>query len=238
MNNQVELRLRYGDDEKIVSELVEFFGWVATPYVQKEEEIAAKAWGDTIVIVLSIVGEWAAERYVLDPLANRAEEWWKGITSTWRKSKSRRRFNVIVEFKHDASDLEVEISDTSDEETLKQVWSYVGRAYQVCQNARNQGVFLNKVRILPDGTQDVLVIGYESNRPRYTIDLDTQALQQIEPLTDESEDTSVQLWVIEQLIKRLDYLQALAVNGYDVSKEEIIALKREIEAKKAKLGAS
>jgi hypothetical protein len=220
MNNQVELQIGYRDDEKIVSELIEFFAPVASPSVRKREETAAKAWVDPIVVALTILGEWAAQRYVLDPLANRAEEWWQAIAATWRRSESRRSFDVSVVFEHDTDRLEVEVSDTSDEETLKQVWSYVSRAHRICQSARDRGISLSKVRILPDGMQDVFVIGYESNRPSYIIDLPTGALRRIKAPDDESQDSHKRLWVVEQLIRRLQYLQTLARDGYEVSEEE------------------
>ncbi|MGD2105537.1 MAG: hypothetical protein PVJ55_10555 [Anaerolineae bacterium] len=184
MNNQVEVRIGYRDDEKIVGELVKFFEPVAAPRVTRREETARKTWVAPITIILSIVGEWAAERYILDPLADRAEEWWKAIVSTWRRSKSKRRFNVTVQFDSDTNALEMEVSDVSDEETLKQVWSHVRRAHQISHDARERGTLLSKVRILPDGMQGLLVIGYERNRPRYVIDMRSGALQPIEPSAD------------------------------------------------------
>lgn len=235
MNNQVELQIGYRDDEKIVSELIEFFEPVASPSVWKREETAAKAWADLIEITLMIVGDWASQRFVLDPLANRAEQWWEGVAATWRRSESRRSFNVTVEFKHDTDRLRVEVSETSDEETLKKLWSYVCRAHHLCESTRDRGISLSKVRILPNGMQDVFVIGYDGNRPRYIIDLDSGAWRQIKPIGDESQDSSQSLWVMEQLIRRLQYLQTLARNGYQVSEEEVASLKREITTKWAQL---
>lgn len=235
MNNQVELQIGYRDDEKIVSELIEFFELVASPSVGKREESAAKAWAYLIEITLMIVGDWAAQRFVLDPLANRAAQWWEGVAATWRRSESRRSFNLTVEFKHDTDGLEVEMSPTSDDKLLKQAWRYVSRAHDVCQSARDRGISLSKVRILPNGMQDVFVIGYDGNRPSYTIDLDSGAWRRIKPIGDESLDSSQSLWVIEQLIRRLQYLQMLARNGYQVSEEEVASSKREITTKWAQL---
>jgi hypothetical protein len=140
-----------------------------------------------------------------------------------------------VQFNHDINGLEVEVSDTSDEETLKQVWSYIRRAHHISHDARKQGVLLSRVRILPDGMQGVLVIGYEGNRPSYIINLRTGALEPIEPSVDASQDVSAQVWVIEQLIRRLKYLQGLAASGYDVSEGEMTSLKQRIEARRTQL---
>jgi hypothetical protein len=237
MDNRVEFQLQFGDDEAIVDELTRFFAPVATPYVWKEEEKAVKAWETAIVIVLTIVGEWATQRYVLNPLADRTEEWIKGIFSAWEKSKSKRSFNIIVKFGQDADTFEVQISDTSDQEVLKQVWGYIGKAHQVAQSARKQGTSLDKIRILPNGTQRPLVIGYESNRPKYTINLEDGSILQIPASspTDEPLDPEVQLWLVEQLIRRLAYLRMLVEKGYSVPKDEIPRLEREIEDEKAKL---
>ncbi len=158
MDNRVEFQLQFEDDEAILDELTRFFAPVATPHVWKEEEKAVKAWGAAIVIALTIVGEWATQRYVLNPLANRTEEWIKGIFSVWEKSKSKRSFNIIVKFGQDADTFEVQISDTSDQEVLKQIWGYIGKAHQVAQSGRKRGISLDRIRILPNGTQRLLVI--------------------------------------------------------------------------------
>jgi hypothetical protein len=61
------------------------------------------------------------------------------------------------------------------------------------------------------------------------------ALQPIEPSADKTQDTSAHIWVTEQLIRRLKYLQDLAANGYDASEEEMTSLKQRIEARKTQL---
>jgi len=237
MDNRVEFQLQFGDDEAIVDELTRFFAPVATPYVWKEEEKAVKAWETAIVIVLTIVGEWATQRYVLNPLADRAEEWIKGIFSAWGKSKSKRSFNIIVKFGQDADTFEVQVSDTSDQEVLKQVWGYIGQAHQVAQRLLKQGTSLDKIRILPNGTQGLLVIGYEGNQPKCTINLEdgsTLLIPASSP-TDEPLDPKGHLWLVEQLIRRLAYLKMLVEKGYSVPGDEIPRLEREIEDETAKL---
>lgn len=236
MDNRVEFHLQSEDDEAAVEELTRFFTPVAAPHVWKEEK-TVKAWEAAIAIVLTIVGDWAAQRYVLDPLADRAEEWIKGIFSTWEKSKSKRSFNIIVKFGQDANTFEVQVSDTSDQEVLKQIWEYIRKAYQVAQSARKQGISVDKIRILPDGPQRLLVIGYERNRPKYTINLENGSIFQIPALspTGESLDPEAQLWLVEQLIRRLAYLRMLVEKGYSIPEDEIFQLEREIEGEKVKL---
>jgi hypothetical protein len=239
MKEQVDIQLPFEDDETIVEQIVEFFRPVATPSIQKKEQTEIKAWGDPVVIVLTIVCEWAATRYVLDPLADRVEEWWRGISSLWEKSKPKRRLNIVAKFDHITDRLEIEITDTSDPEVLKQVWYYIMQVSRAYQYAKNRGIQLGKVQILADGTQDMLVIGYEDNRPTYTVDLENQALKKIKqlPPSGESRDASAELWILGQLIRRLDYLRALAEMGYDVSTSEISELESEIQVKKLKLRA-
>lgn len=239
MKNQVEFQLHFKDDETLVEHLVEFFRPIAVPHVRKKEEVAVKSWEAVVGIVLTIVGEWAATRYILDPLADRTKEWQQSISSVWKKSKSKRKFSILVKFEHTTDNLEIEINETSDQEVLRLVWQYVRRASQMRQKALEQDVQLDGIRILPDGTGNTLVIGYEGNRPTYTIDLENEALKKLESSasTDETKDPSLKLWKLNVLVLRLDYLKMLAESGYDVSTDEIIELEREIEAAKRELGA-
>ncbi|MFQ5400383.1 MAG: hypothetical protein ACE5E7_12380 [Anaerolineae bacterium] len=100
-----------------------------------------------------------------------------------------------------------------------------------------EGASLDKIRILPNGTQRLLVIGYEGNRPKYTTNLESGGILQIPAASpnDAPLDPEVQLWLVEQLIQRPAYLRMLVEKGYSVPEDEIPQLEREIEDEKAKL---
>lgn len=237
MDSVVEFEIQSEDDEAILDELAGFFEPVAIVRTKKREPIAAKSWQAVVGVALVIVAEWAAVRYVLDPLADRAGEWFKGVKSVWRKSRSKRPFNVVVRFGPADDAFEVQMSPTIDREALSRIWDHVGEAYQVCEESRTHGVALEKIRIVPDGTQEMLVVGYESNCPKYIVDLENKALRLIDTASplDEEREVSVQLWLIEQLINRLTYLKVLREHGHSVQEDKVLELEQQIAAEKAKL---
>jgi hypothetical protein len=53
--------------------------------------------------------------------------------------------------------------------------------------------------------------------------------------TNQPLDAKANLWLIEQLIRRLAYLRMLEENGHYVAETEIIRLEQEIEVEKTKL---
>jgi predicted small metal-binding protein len=237
MGNRVEFKLQFDDDETIIDEIANFLAPVGIPHVYKEEERAVKSWEVAIGIVLTIFGAWASERYVLDPLANRGEDWIKSVLATWRKTKSKRSFNIVVKFEHDANTFEIQVPGASNLEILNQIWEHIRKAHQVALSVQKQDVAIEKIRILSNGTRKLLVIGYKSGRPKYTIDLEKESILEIPASTPTNQplDAKANLWLIEQLIRRLAYLRMLEENGHYVAETEIIRLEQEIEVEKTKL---
>ena len=238
MDNTVQFEIQSEDDEAMLDQLTGFFEPVAIVRIKKREPVTAKSWQAVVDITLNIVAEWAAGRYVLDPLANRAGEWLDGVKSIW-KSSSKRPFNIVVRLGLNDDTFEVQMSPTTDQYTLSEIWNYVREAYCMCKQARTQGVLLEKIRIVPDGTREMLVIGYEGNRPKYMIDLDNKALRLIDTMSPSRavQGISGQLWLIEQFVKRLDYLKMLRERGYDIQQDEIRKLEKQVAVEKAKLEA-
>ena len=237
MDYHVEFQLQFRDDEAIAQELAKFFSPVATPQIQRGKETATKSLEVAITIFVSIVGVWATERYVLDPLADRTEEWLKSISAVWQKSNSKRKFNITVQFEDTADKFEVHVSDTSDPDVLKRTWMYVEKARQVFQTAKEQGVTLDQVRLLPDGSQDMLIVGYTNGRPRYTVDLENGTLRPIRQESWESkgeDGIAAELWVLAVLIRRLDYLKWLVEIGHNVSLDEIAKEEGDVQSAKIK----
>ena len=235
MDYHVEFQLQFRDDESIVEELAKFFSPVATLRIQRGQETTTKSLEPAIGILLNITGAWVAKRYVLDPLADRAEEWLKGISALWQKSNSKRRFNITVQFKNSANKFEVHISDTSDQDVLNQTWVYIEKARQVFRNAKKQGITLNQVRLLPDDSKEMLIIGYTNGRPRYTVDVDAGTLHPIRQESSGSEDEiDRELFVLTVLISRLAYLKSLAEIGHSVSLDEIAKEEGDIHVAKVK----
>lgn len=236
MNNTVQFEIQFEDDEAILDQLTGFFEPVATVRIKKREPVAAKSWQAVVSVTLAIVAEWVAVRYVLDPLADRASEWLDGVKSVW-KSGSKRPFNIVVKLGPTDDTLEVQMSPTIDQDALSEIWNYVREAYRICEQSRTQDVHLEKIRIVPDGTREMLVIGYEGNHPKYIVDLDNKALRLMDTASplEAGQEISGQLWLIEQFVKRLSYLRMLREHGYDIQQDEIQELEQQISAEKAKL---
>jgi hypothetical protein len=79
--------------------------------------------------------------------------------------------HILVKFEHATDKLTIEIDETSDPEALRQAWSYIAQASKVRQHALDQGIPLDQIRILPDSSRRMLVIGYQGVRPTHVIDL-------------------------------------------------------------------
>jgi hypothetical protein len=74
-------------------------------------------------------------------------------------------FNIVVRLKHDADRFEVEMPRAWDDKVLMLAWCHIRGAYQTCQEAATRGVYLDKIRVLSGGLQELFVIGYVDNRP-------------------------------------------------------------------------
>jgi hypothetical protein len=237
MNNTVQFEIQFEDDEAILDQLTRFFEPFATVHVKKRDPIEAKSLQTVVNLTVSIIAEWAAVRYVLDPLADRASEWFNGVKSIW-KSGFKRPFNIVVKLGPTDDTFQVRMSPTTDQRALSKIWNYVREAYCICEQSRTQSVLLDKIRIVPDGTREMLVLGYEGNHPKYIVDLDNKALRLIHTTSSvETEgEVSGQLWLIEHLIKSLSYRKMLREHGFDVQQDEIQKLEQLIIAEKTRLG--
>jgi hypothetical protein len=233
MNISVDIAIEFEDDEANIKSVKDFFASFATVHVNKAEPKVIKSWDKAIEIVLTIIGTWASEKYVLDPLADKAGEWLNGIKNFWEKSGFQHKINVIIKFEQD--NFEIRLIGTHEPDVLKQVWQV---AKDVIELLETQSIQVDKIRITTNADQSLLIIGYSGNQPKYTINLDKKVVSQIKAssTTDESEfNPEVELWVITQLEKRLEYLKFIKQKGYNIPESEITELEEEIQGKKGKL---
>jgi hypothetical protein len=232
MNNSVDIELEYDDDEAAIESIKDFFAPFAIVHVNRAE-LETKSWDKAIEIVLIIIGTWASEKYVLDPLANKASEWINSIKTFWEKSGFQYKVNVIVKFQQD--NFEIHFIGAHEPEVILQVWKV---AKDVIELLLTQNIQVTKIRITTNAEKGFLVIGYCGNQPKYTINLGKKVVSPIKASsnTDEGEfNPELELWVIEQLERRLEYLKFIKQNGYDVPQSEIIKSEKEIQGKKDKL---
>lgn len=231
MTNHIEIFLKAEDDDAIVQPLIDFFDPIAPTTIHKPELVFKSI--EPVQLILTIATTWAAERFVLAPLADRAEEWWKGVSFLWKQSNARRQLGITINFQFPTDKFQVIIDETSDPGSLKLVWNYVQQASELYAQARDQEIQIDKIRLIPDGTSDMLVIAYNGNRPIYVADLKAGTLKPIRSLS--SEESSKELWMLSTDIRRYDYLKMLVVRGRQVSEEEIHQLKSEIDSRKGNL---
>lgn len=235
MKNSVDIHLEPNDDESSVEDIRDFFAGFATVHINKAEPRAVKSWDKAIEIVLTIIGTWASEKYVLDPLANRASEWIKSVRAFWGKSGLQSRVNVIVKFEQGENNLEIQFIGNHEPDVLEQVW-HVSKA--VIELLEMHSFQVEKFRILTNTNKSLLILGYSGSQPKYTINLDKKEILPIKTTSnaDESEyNPEAELWVISVLERRLEYLKFVKQVGNNISETEIANLELEIQNKKNRL---
>jgi hypothetical protein len=235
MNDSVEIQISSTDTESIVDEFSIFFEPLARPVICREEERAIKSWDAAIGIVINIVGSWAAKRYILDSLANRTDQWLKGVTWSWQKSRQKRPIRITIRFEDESDGFDIDVSGTTDQEVLKGVWSDIQKAVEVRNTVKERGTVLDKIRIIPDGSHRILVIGYEGSRPHYTINLGSGTLHAIPLAHSVDEEPSFHLFAMTSNVQALEYRRMLVDKGHTVSEDQIAGLVRSIDEEKSKL---
>jgi hypothetical protein len=230
MGNRVEFvyELYSDDDEAPVQDLIEFFQSAGLPSARRPQRVAVKSWANAIHIVLTVTGTWAAERYVLNPLADRFQHWRQAVKG------ARRPLSLLVRFNEAGENFSVEIGRTSDPSVLVQAWQYVGQATDIRQAALEQGIRLDKIRLLPDGTKAMLVLAYVGNRPEYVVDLSQLTWKRIEQ-SCATQDAEGELWTLSALIRRLNYMKYLVQEGQGISMDEMHEVERAIGEIKRRL---
>ncbi len=241
MNNQVEIQIPSElSDISLVEELTGFFVNIASPvvHIKPERGIAAKSWEwNVIEIGLTIVGTWAAERFVLDPLADRVEEWRRGTAKFWEDPRTRSRLHLLVRFQESENKVEFEYGATRNQAELQQAWRYIRQASEARARALENGVVFDAIRMLPSGTGKMLAIGYSGKRPTHVVDLETKSIKTIPSSGTEEREREIDalLWKLTVLIRARDYLAVVAELGYDVPDERIQDEEHAIEAAKREL---
>ena len=205
----------------------------------KEEERHVKESYEAISIVLSIVGGWAAGRYLLDPLADKATEWTQAIRNVWARSGSNHPIHIVINFDDDTNPMSIEFLKTTDLRSLEKIWSDIEQVLQARAQAEALGIQLQRVRVLWDGSDDFLAVGYEAGRPAYLIDLQKTQLQPLQhkPTSIDGVDAATEVWLLEKIIEHNNYMQAIRQRGHEVSSDKLRGAQNEIDQRKKKLRA-
>jgi hypothetical protein len=233
MSNLVEFHLRANDSEDLILPLSNFFAPIAPTKINKSELVKKSL--DPITIVLTIGAaagfpSWLAGRYIFDPLANKLEEWGECLSHIWKTSHKDRGISITVQFQYPTDTFTISIGETSNPESLKPIWVVVKQMVEVYSEARSSGIQIDELRCIPDGTREMLIIGYTNKRPRYIIDLKTKSLKEIK--NSEIEDRTEDVWKLSQIVRSYEYKKMLFEKGFPVSAEELERYEKEIEANK------
>jgi hypothetical protein len=201
------------------TELVSFFTPIGKVNFEKTD-IEAKGLVETIFIALNIVGSWAAERYLLDPIAEKFDEWIRVLSALDGK-----QFKVIVKF-HNSSSKTFETLQISTPLILGEIWKLIKKTSGLLEKSPYKNV-INRVMIVPHTTQKVLVVGYTRKQPTHILDLDNERV--IPLIRDLASDKSIALlfWEIEQLALQIEHLRRLN----NIGDLKVQALEKEIAEK-------
>ena len=162
--------------------------------------LAIKGELDIVQVLITIAGTWVAERYILDPLADKLAAWQKAAVSLKDK-----QFKIVVHFRN---------GKLTSFETIRISSPFiVGRLWQIIKSisdllaAKDVDMSFDQVLIVPNGTNDPLIIAHQGNRPTQVINLAEKTISPIREISGESPELA--FWEIEQLALRLEYLLRL-----------------------------
>lgn len=214
--NQVYIEFRNvrSADETTLSQFLTSVGDVRV----EKTAYAVKAEVELIQIVVGIIGAWAAERYFLDPLADRLDEWLRVMGSLEGK-----KFKVVVNFQ-DSHVKSFETLQISNPFLLKELWRILKAASDLLAYNPEQDA-IDKVMIVPHKTRKVLVVGYTAKRPTHLLNIENNRIVPLNKKHKNDKSLRIIFWEIEQLSLRLEQLRM----RYPSGDEEIEALEHEID---------
>jgi hypothetical protein len=200
-------------------DLILFFKDVG-PVEVEYEAFAAKDEISVIQILITVLGPWLAERYILDPLAEKLTAWLKAITSLKGKN-----FKIVVNFRN-GQVISFETIRLSDPFIIGRLMQILKSISDLMANEADE-ISINQVMIVPNGENKTLIIGHQGNRPTHIIDIEGKTILPIKNRNDENPE--VAFWEIEQLGLRLEYLR----NEPGDHSDEIIEIEHDIKEKVA-----
>ena len=143
--------------------LTDFFCVTGNVEVTIIDRAPVKSVPSAISIIVQIVGSWAAEKYLLNPLASRTSEWLSALRQAGAGQNSYRKFSVKLTFEDVSDHFNIEFLETSDLELLKRAWILMEHIVPIRQAALSDGIQLTTIQFLADNTSDPLVVGSDIN---------------------------------------------------------------------------
>lgn len=181
------------------TDLASFLSTVGEVKVEKTA-YATKGVVEAIFIVLGVVGAWGAERYLLDPLADKFDAWIKTLGSLEGK-----QFKVSVQIQNSTL-VSIETLQVSNPFIVREIWKYLKKASDLMAISPEKD-HIDKVMLIPHTQQKVLVVGYTGKRPTHLLDLDKQQILQLKQNIDDDKSLDIIFWEINQLAVQLENLR-------------------------------
>lgn len=184
--------------------LQDFFSSVGSVSLKREDSGVKTDFG-IVQVVIGIVGSWAAERYILDPLADQLQNWVNTVSSLDGK-----HFKVSVRFQG-GKPVEFDTLELSHPALIIEIWRIIKSASDILAS-KMMLEDIDRIHIVPHREHNPLIIVYKKNRPFFILDIPQK---RILPIRDESKtgrSRSRAFVEIEQLALRLERIRT-ASNG-------------------------
>ena len=187
------------------SDLVQFFAHIYQAKVHKTE-YATKGVANVIVITLGVIGTWGAERYILNPLANKVESWLKATNSLEGK-----QFKVVINL-HSTQVKTIEVLQVYNPFIIRNIWKLLNKASNLIANSHQKDT-IDRVMLIPHKQKKVILLGYTGKHPSYLIDLDKQQILPLKNVPDSDKTIETVIQEINHLAIQIEQLRRHATSN-------------------------
>jgi hypothetical protein len=205
----IQVQASYGDPQ--LSVLVSIFeGNLDLDQVTvRRAEYAVKAY-IPLDFVITATSTYLFEKFVLAPLIDPIAEKFNWVAAIKKYLKPVQPFRLTINLTDE--NLVIEAPLETSHNITAEIWSVIKTTLDMLreENRLNE---LSKIRFVPDKGNELLILCYASNKPKYTVNLDKRKVLEIprEAVpSPESTELSGEEWLKKQLEKSEKYRQFMA----------------------------
>ncbi len=195
----------------------DFFSPVGSVSIKRDDSAIKTDFG-IVQVVIGIVGSWAAERYILDPLANQLQNWVKTVSSLDGK-----HFKVSIRFQG-GKPVQFDTLELSHPALIIEIWRIIKSASDILASVMMLED-IDRIHIVPHREHNPLIIVYKKNRPLFILDIPQKRILPIHDVSRTGRSRARAFLEIEQLALRLERIRTVS----DGQKNSIDDLEREID---------
>lgn len=151
-------------------------------------------------MVITIATGFLLEKLILEPLLNTVLEKfdWKNAVKKYRNPYQ--PFRLIIKITDE--NLEIETSpDLLEQQHIEAIWETINKIILLLKK-ENLHQRITKIRIISDKPEELLIIGYETTKPLYQLDLDNDTVSVISANLLPTEESQLDQDNLENTIKR------------------------------------